>query len=187
MRIAITGDSFSHTYSNTWIEKVCNTLNLELVNCYGFRGQSQYKIYNNFYQLLSQKIDIILVCHTEYMRLINEGLIDKQFAEIIQKLLINDMQEQCEKRNIKMINIPCFEHDIIDKNYGLWFLSPNGLISCSKADAPEWKDIMDDKRINHFSPRGHDIMANNIIPHIKTYINSNQKFHIVNLYPEYFA
>jgi len=187
MRIAITGDSFTHTYYGTWIEKLCNNLNLELVSCYGFRGDSQYKIYQSFLQLLNKQIDIILICHTEYMRLYKEGIIEKNFMRIIQNLLINDMQEQCKKRGIKMINIPCFEHEIIDKNYGLWFLSPDGLISCSKADAPEWKDIMDDKRLNHFSPSGHDIMANNIIPHIKTYINTDQQFHIVNLYPEIFA
>jgi hypothetical protein len=187
MRIAITGDSFTHTYHNTWLETICKNLNLELVNSYGFRGESQYKIYENFLQLLTKQIDIILICHTEYLRLYNEGIADKNFAITIQKLLIADMQEKCKLKNIKMINIPCFEHEIIDKNYGLWFLSPDGLISCSKADAPEWKDIMDDKRINHFSKKGHEIMANNIIPHIKTYINTDQQFHIVNLYPEYFA
>jgi len=187
MRIAITGDSFTHSYHDTWIEKLCKELNLELVVCYGFRGQSQFKIYQNFLQLLTKQTDIILVCHTEYMRLYNEGVIDKDFALIIQKLLIKDMQEHCSLRNIKMINIPCFEHDIIDKNYGLWFLAPGGLISCSKADAPEWKDKMNDKRLNHFSPRGHEIIANSIIPHIRNYINTDQQFHIVSLYPEIFS
>ena len=187
MRIAITGDSFTHSYYNTWIEKVCAELNLTLVNCTGFRGQSEYKIYNNFYELLSQDIDIILICHTEYSRLYKEGVADIEFAKIIQKLLISDMQEQCKLKNIKMINIPCFEHDTIKKYYGLWFLAQGGLISCSKADAPEWKDKMNDVRTNHFTPRGHEIMANNIIPHIKTYINTDQNFHIVNIYPEIFA
>jgi hypothetical protein len=187
MRILITGDSFTYSYKNTWIERVCNELNLEMISCYGFRGQSQYKIYDNFIKTLVPHPDVIIVCHTEFTRLYNEGLADIEFAKTIQRLLVKDMQEQCKLRNIKMINIPCFEHDFLDKDYGLWVLAPGGLMICSKADDPTWDYKTNDKRLNHFSPRGHEIIANNIIPHIRNYINTDQQFHIASLYPEIFS
>jgi len=187
MRITIIGDSFTHTYKDTWIETVCKEANLEMVNCYGFRGKSQYKIYENFLQQLVNPPDVFLICHTEYMRLYHEGISDKDFARISYSLMIQDMQLKCKKNNIKMINVPCFEHEFIEKFYGLWFLATGGLINISKADYPEWTDKMNDPRTNHFSPKGHCILANHLKTDIKNYVNGNNEFHIVSLYAEYFS
>jgi hypothetical protein len=224
MRVAIIGDSFTHTYKNTWIEQVCNELSLEVIHQVGFRGQSQYKIYLDFLEVVKNNPDIIICCHTEHSRtyhptevihynilnyydnfskiikskeIINAAkeyylhIYDEGFSKFIHNSIIDNMQKICKKNNIKLINIPCFDHDHIIKNYGLWFLTNDGLIVCSREDYKKvnsvvWTNIHDN-RLNHFSSHGHQILANNIIPHIKTYINSDQEFHISLLFPELFA
>ena len=117
-------------------------------------------------------------------------LYDDDFANLTYNMLVEKIQETCKERNIKLINIPSFSSNP-PTNYGLWFLSYEGLTGCSKRDYKRQTGIelnhFHDNRLNHFSPRGHEIMANNIIPHIRNYINTDQQFHIANLYPEYFA
>lgn len=121
-------------------------------------------------------------------------LYDDDYAKINDKLLIKDVQEQCKKRNVKLINIPAFDHDHLEKNYGLWILVNFGLNTLCRVDyekytGKRWGDgnFQDSDRINHFSPLGHKILAENIIPHIKAYIDSDQEFHIALLFPELFA
>ena len=101
------------------------------------------------------------------------------------------MQNTCKQKNIKLINIPCFEHDHIEKFYGLWIISGQGLMECSKIDHKKTFNsemiAHHDPRPNHFSPNGHQVLIQHVIPHIKTYINSDQEFHISLLFPELFA
>ena len=44
MRLGIYGDSFAHTYTDTWLERLVNEFNFDLVNHVGLRGHSQYAI-----------------------------------------------------------------------------------------------------------------------------------------------
>ena len=217
MRIAITGDSFTYHYKKTYLEKICETLNLELVSHQGFAGQSEYRIYKNFQEILKLNPDIILCCHTHHARLYHpyepvtssyqgiknqdvvnaskeyfEHLYDDNFAQEIQNLLIKDMQNICKEKSIKLINIPCFEHSHLDKKSGLWIISSQGLMECSKVDYKklydkDWENQYFDERLNHFSQHGHDILSNNIIPHIKSYITNDIDFHVALLFPELFA
>jgi len=197
MRVAIIGDSFTHSYKDTWIEKVCNELELQVIHQVGFRGQAQYKIYLEFLEIVKNNPDVIICCHTEYTRFYNKDgsrewlLADEDFGKYIFSSILRDMQEICKKRNIKIVHIPCFEHEFIDKTYGIWFLCDGGLVNCSRADynrvyGEDWTAFQD-PRLNHFSPTGHQILANNIIPHIKTYITTDQEFHISLIYAEIFA
>lgn len=196
MRVAIIGDSFTHTYKDTWIETVCNELDLTVIHQAGFRGQAQYRIYLEFLEILKNNPDIIVCCHTEYSRFYDpldnkERILDDSFGKYIFNCILRDMQEICKKNNIKLINMPCFEHNFIDKTYGLWLLSNNGIVDCSRADykrefSKDWTTF-EDSRLNHFSPHGHQVLAQNIIPHIKTYITTDQDFHTVLLFPELFA
>jgi len=217
MRIAITGDSFTYSYKNTYLEFICRGLNLDVISHQGFSGQSEYKIYKNFREILNLNPDIIFCCHTHHARLYHphepvtssyqgiknpdvvnasqeyfEHLYDDNFARDLQNLLVKDIQNTCKEKNIKLINMPCFDHSHIDKFYGLWIISGQGLVECSKVDYnklynEEWVNQHFDKRPNHFSQNGHQILANNIIPHIKTYIITEQEFHVTLLFPELFA
>jgi hypothetical protein len=221
MKIAIMGDSFTHTYKDTWIEMVVNQCNLTLSSTVGFSGMSQYTIYKHFLTVVDENPDIIICCHTEYSRLYNskfslianivndppvpernfpkdlvhasieyyKNIYDDDYHKTIYTLIIEKMQKICKNKNIKMVNIPCFQHDFIEKNYGLWISTPHsGLVIASHADHKgHWDLNTPDIRLNHFSPNGHQIIAQNIIPHIKTYITTDQEFHISLLYPEIFA
>ena len=197
MKVAIVGDSFAHTYKDTWIEKVCNELDLEVIHHAGFRGQAQYRIYLEFLEVIKNNPDVIICCHTEHTRFYNKDgsrewlLDDEDFGRYIFSSILRDMQEICKQRNIKLVNIPCFKHQFIDKTYGLWLSCDGGLVNCSRADYnreynKNWTTF-EDPRLNHFSANGHQVLANNIIPHIKTYITTNQDFHISLLYSELFA
>jgi len=223
MKIAIMGDSFTRNYKNTWIEEIVNQCSLTMISSVGFRGMSQYTIYKHFLQVINEKPDIILICHTQHSRLYHPSQVihkwffekedspnminnkevleagrqyyfhfyDEDFSRFTYACMVEKMQKICKQRNIKLINIPCFEHEFIDKTYGLWVLSENGLITCSRVDhrreyGRDWVGISD-PRPNHFSPNGYQVLANNIIPHIKTYINTDQECHTVLLFPELFA
>jgi hypothetical protein len=222
MQAAIIGDSFSHTYKNTWIETVCNELDLQVIHHRGFNGGSQYEIYLEFLEIVKNNPDVIICCYTEHSRLYHPKEImhkwffdeedesnlvkdkevleagrqyyfhfyDENFSRLTYAFMIEKMQKICKERNIKLINIPCFEHNFVDKTYGLWLLCDGGLVSCSRVDYKreyntDW--VIRDPRLNHFSPTGHQVLANNIIPHIKTYINTDQESHTVLLFPELFA
>jgi len=130
--------------------------------------------------------EILEASRQYYFHLYNED-----FSRFVYACMIEKMQKICKERNIKLINIPCFEHEFVDKTCGLWILCKNGLITCSQVDYKrkhgyDWTNVKDD-RFNHFSPNGHQILANNIIPHIKTYITTDQDFHISLIFPELFA
>jgi len=120
-------------------------------------------------------------------------LYDDSFAKTIDILLIRDIQEQCKKRNIKLVNMPAFEHNHMEKNYGLWIFSNGGLNELCMADFKkttnkDWNDgNFNDDRLNHFSSSAHRILSDQIVLHIKNYINSDQEFHIALLFPELFA
>ena len=118
-------------------------------------------------------------------------LYDESLAKFLYVSVIEKMQKICKERNIKLVNIPCFEHNFIDKIYGLWLSCEGGLINCSRVDYSREYDknwtIFEDPRLNHFSPHGHQVLANNIFSHIKTYITTDQECHTVLLFPELFA
>ena len=72
MRVAIIGDSFTHTYNDTWIENICKELNFNVVFHVGHRGHSQFKIYKSFLDCLNLNPDVIIYVYTAYSRLYNE-------------------------------------------------------------------------------------------------------------------
>lgn len=218
MKIAITGDSFTQTYKKSWLENLCNFLNFSVVSHQGYGGQSEYRIYRNFKEILNFSPEIILCCHTHHSRLYHpyepvsssyhgiknpdvinaskqyfEHLYDDNFARDLQNLMIKDMQNTCKEKNIKLINIPCFEHSHIEKFYGLWIISGQGLMECSKTDykktfGEEWTNQhYDNKRINHFSESGNQIIFDNIHFQIKYYLENNMDYHISLIFPELFA
>jgi len=220
MRVAIIGDSFTHTFKDTWIEQVVDYCGLEVYNHIGFAGHSEYKIYQHFLTVVEQSIpDMIIIVHTERSRLYNkniginpaiveisldknakqeiidaakmyyEHLYDDEYAKTIYNLLVRDMQEICKTKNIKMVNIPAFEYDFIEKKYGLWILTQNGgLVEASHTDVQNnWNTQIPDTRLNHFSPKGHNILAENIKMQINTCLNSEQELQIALIYPEIFA
>jgi hypothetical protein len=221
MRIAIMGDSFTLSYEKTWLELICKENNLEILHTVGFAGQSNYKIYENFKNVIMSNPDIILFVMTDYTRLFHpteaitysiltdenmfiksekiynaaklyyEHLYQNNFAKEIDRLLINEIQKICKLKKIKLIMIPAFFNGHYDKTYGLWILCNDGLTQCSKIDYKKYSgkefNSIHDYRINHFSPNGHQILANNIIPHIKKYITTDQEFHISLIFPELFA
>jgi hypothetical protein len=217
MKIAIIGDSFTVTYKDTWIEAVCNELDLQVIHQVGYRGMAQYKIYLEFLEVIKNNPEIVICCHTDYGRLYHPKksihrwksnqdnnnnfnklveqyysyLYDESLAKFLYFNIIEKMQKICKQRNIKLVNIPCFKHQFIDKTYGLWLLCNNGLLDCSRADykreyGKDWVTF-EDPRLNHFSTNGHQVLAQNIIPHIKTYITTDQELHTVLLFPELFA
>ena len=219
MRVAIIGDSYTYTYKDTYLETICNELNLEVIHQVGFRGLAEYRIYLEFLEIIKNNPEIIICCHTEHSRLyhptekikkpygfeINYNknfrkiakeyfihFYNEDFSKFIHNLIICEMQKICKEKNIKLINIPCFEHNHVVKNYGLWILANGGLSDCSNSGykrefgQDHWTVKNDATLLNHFSPHGHQVLANNIIPHIKTYITSDQEFHIALLFPELF-
>lgn len=222
MQVAIIGDSFTHTYKDTWIETVCNECNLEVIHQIGFSGQSQFRIYLEFLEIIKKNPDIIISCYTQPSRLYHpllqtypnavfeqkwnvflkevsnkkeiltalEGyylhLYQENFAQQVFKFIVNDMQKMCKERKIKLINIPCFPHDFVEYNYGLWINSAGGLVECAGRQMKNHENKAHLEK-NHFLPHGHEILANALIPHIKTYITTDQEFHISLLYPEIFA
>jgi hypothetical protein len=208
MKTTIIGDSYAYYYEDTFLEKICESAKLTIVDQIGFPGHSQFKIYKNFLKQLEKSPDIMICLHTECTRLFHEDLginfasvsqkkfqqhkfdpdvceaaemyyahlHNLEYAETVHKLMINDMQKLCRDRNIKMINIPCFHHKYVDKNYGLWLsVEPNGLYTFSKLDNPIPIPLALDTRgqKNHFTESGHETVANIFLSHIKKYINDN--------------
>jgi hypothetical protein len=211
------GDSFVRDYKNTYLETMVTECGLHLISHQGFSGQSQYKIWENFHRVLNREPDVVLIVHTEHSRLYHptvainphienftfdntvrseiisaakmyyEHLYDEIFSFNMYKLLIDDIQNKCRERQIKLINMPAFNSTYVNKTYGLWLVSDMGLSSCSKADWPDWGKNMQDSRSNHFTPNGHRILAENIIPHIKTYLNGTEMLSIQMIHPQYFG
>ncbi|NDB58235.1 hypothetical protein EB001_07300 [bacterium] len=70
------------------------------------------------YDILNKKTDFIKIVNNYY-----EFLYDSEYSSVMHNFIIKDIQEICRDKNIKLINIPCFEHDFVEKNYGLWFLT----------------------------------------------------------------
>lgn len=227
--ITIVGDSFAQYYQDTYLEKICKSLNLEVIDHSGFPGGDQFKIYLRFLQQLEMKPDVMFCCHTTYDRIYHpkftiqryldpitfefvkvfksqnsspeyqlvvdaaqkyyENLYDDKYMFTMQRFMVNDMQKKCQERGIKLINLPGFNALALEKTYGLWCISePKGLMNLSKIDDPTWKIITGDHRKNHFSPRGHETIANELTPHIDQLIKSDDKdfFRITFLYPHHF-
>ena len=217
MFVAIMGDSFVKDYKNTYLENIVIECGLQLVSHQGFPGQSQYKIWENFHSVLHRKPQVVIVVHTEHSRLYHptvpinpnienftfdnrvnpeiiaaaqmyyEHLYDDVHSFNMYQLMINDIQNKCQQLDIKLINIPAFNSTFVNKFYGLWLVSDMGLAGCSKADYPDWGGNMLDSRINHFSPSGHRILADNVIPHIKSYLTNPEDLAIHMLHPQYFG
>ena len=70
MRIGIFGDSFAHTFKNTWIQKIVQEFNFICTSHIGLRGKSQYDILQEFYHHYNN-CDVILCLYTEHSRLYN--------------------------------------------------------------------------------------------------------------------
>jgi hypothetical protein len=217
MLAAIIGDSFVKDYQGTYLENIVTDCDLELISHAGFPGHSQYKIWENFHQILARKPQVVIMVHTEYSRLYHptipinpniehftfdqsvrpeiisaaqmyyEHLYDANYSFNVYQLLIQDIQNKCQQLGIKLINIPAFDSANINKFYGLWLVSEIGLSGCSKADWPDWHSNMLDTRVNHFTPAGHQILANNAIPHIKNYLKNNTDLEIHMIHPQYFG
>jgi len=97
-----------------------------------------------------------------------------ELTDFINNLIIREMQIICKVNNIKMVNIPAFNYDYIDKYYGLWLLlKPDGLSS----QAHKNKSYLFLK--NHFDKDNHEILAKIFIPYIKDYINTNTNKNIL--------
>ena len=48
MRLGIYGDSFAHTFNNTWLESIVKEFNFDVVNHVGLRGHSQYALVKEY-------------------------------------------------------------------------------------------------------------------------------------------
>lgn len=107
-------------------------------------------------------------------------LYNEEYSSLMYSLMINDIQNKCKEKNIKLINIPCFAASI-DKNYGLWINFEGGFVNCSRSDDPTCMDREKDERLNHLSSYGHILMAEILIPIIKNYLNSNKLYEQINL------
>ena len=216
MKIAIIGDSFALHYTNTWFEKIVNGCNLELSTQVGFPGMSEYKIYKKFKDILNLKTlpDIILICHTEPSRLYHpkysvrpqlstgpeillkdfrdavqkyyDHLYDEEFAKEIYKFLLTDIQNICKDKKIKLINVPCFQHDFLDKKYGLWLTVDGGLVTLTSHTREDKEYDSSILRLNHFDATEHDIIAADIIPCINNFINGDKEFDSVSILTEGF-
>jgi len=230
--ITIVGDSFTQYYEGTYLEKICKSLNLEVLDHVGFPGGDQYKIYARFLTQLEKNPDIMFCCYTGFDRLYHpkfsiqrlfdpvtykflkvftlkskeeqspefqtvmnaaqqyyEHLYDHCYMKTMQKLMVVDMQKKCKERNIKMINLPAFDSSFFEKTHGLWCISePKGLMNLSKLDDSSWQAHTSDKRKNHFTDSGHDILAKELIPHIERLINSGPEEFLgfTFLYPHHF-
>jgi len=216
MRVAIVGDSFAQCYDNTVYERIVKECGLTLVDCRGFSGHSQYKIYTEYMNLID-RTDVIICCHTEYSRLYHPRysinphlktfnhddnmdknvvlaaeqyyyyLYNEDYAKTTYKLLIDDMQRVAQNRGIKVIHLPGFDIDFINQSYGLWFNCRGGFTALSRADLPNWDSSVPDMRPNHFSERGHNILAEHMMPHIKSYLGGDFQYHVALLFPELFS
>ena len=62
--ITIVGDSFTQYYEDTYLEKICKSLDLKVLDHVGFPGGDQYKIYRRFLQQLDMKPDVMSVSYT---------------------------------------------------------------------------------------------------------------------------
>jgi hypothetical protein len=216
-KAVIIGDSFTQHYTDTYLEYIVMGCELTLVQHKGFPGQSQYRIYQAFREGLQKNPDVMILVHTEYSRLYHpaqalnphlehltmsetadpdiisaakqyyQHIYDDEYHRSMYQLMLTDMQNKCRERGIKMINMPAFNSEFIDKFYGLWFVSDVGLTSLSRADFPSWDSAVPDQRRNHFTEKGHDILAQNTLPHIVTYLGSDEPFHLHIISPVYFS
>ena len=73
LKVTIVGDSFTEFYEDTYLEKICNNLNLKVIDHVGFRGGSQYRIYKKFLSQLEKSPDIMICVHTESSRLYKDN------------------------------------------------------------------------------------------------------------------
>ena len=87
LTVSIVGDSFTEYYKNTYLELLCEFLNLKVIDHIGFPGGSQYKIYKAFIKQLNKKPDVMICVHTNASRLyhdtygINRVSISKKLEE----------------------------------------------------------------------------------------------------------
>jgi hypothetical protein len=210
MRVGIFGDSFSYSLKSTWFENFINDYNHTLISQIGLRGKSQYAIYKEF--LAEYKnCELIINFYTEHSRFYHPqytvvaGKTDNQnkffkdaveyfysclyqddYHRDMQNIFVKNMQDLCKEKNILLINIPCFEHQHIEKYYGMWFCANGGLINCSKADyyktfGKDWGGDFMDSRYNHFSEDGHKRFYNLFKLHYDYYINNKYEYNYIPL------
>lgn len=86
MKTLIVGDSYARTFYGTWIEKVFNELNFQLVHHQGLDGGCQFQIYENFKRVVDfLDLDLAIIVHTEPGRLpnpLNYGITPKLVTDV---------------------------------------------------------------------------------------------------------
>ena len=143
------------------------------------------RLYHPRYQITASNIitdnsDIKSAAEQYYNHLYQED-----YSKHVHNLLAREVQFLCKTTKSLLINIPCFEHEHLEKFYGLWYCAPNGLVECSKMDA-DW-DSFHDSRINHFTPKAHEILYNDIKLHIDYYLKNRYDYNFIPLNPQIFA
>ena len=111
-----------------------------------------------------------------------KNLYNEDFSMFVHNMIISEMQRICQNKNIKMINLPAFEHTYLNKFYGLWIcIAKYGLKEISEEEYPNRNRSIKDTRLNHFSDDSHKILANVLIPYICNY---NDNFQLISLHPK---
>jgi hypothetical protein len=212
MRAAIFGDSFTQYFTNSWCDRLFDKMDWQLVDHFGFPGQSEHRIYDAFIRFVeTNDVDIIVFCHTHFNRLpnkhnlgINIGSLQKpgkippsiqdaargyyehiyleRFHEDAHYLMIRDIQSICFKKKIKQIHLESFKCRAIQE-HGMWLNTPLFEIGSTQPEGWVW----DDKLRNHLSPDLNAKLADWLVPRIKWYLDKDIDHHSVTLYPEELA
>lgn len=200
LKVTIVGDSFTEFYEDTYLEIICNELNLSVIDHVGFSGGSQYKIYKNFLSQLEKSPDIMICVHTEPSRLYHEKFCMNAYTvERIMKsktILNRDIYEAADKyykylyndesskfyynlaisdmqRLCKIKNIKMIN---IPAFYNKYVTKFYGLwLSVQPSGLLTHANKTDFLNIsnlkNHLTLEGHKVLANDFLPHIKNYCN----------------
>lgn len=196
LKVAIVGDSFSHYYEDTYLEFLCNDLDLDVVDHIGFKGGSQYRIYKRFLSQLDKNPDIIICIHTEFARLylqdfcINYTAVEKKMktaftlnkdiyeaADKYYKYLYNDESSKFYhnltivemQRLCKIKNIKMIN---IPAFYNKYINKYYGLwLSIQPEGLLSFANLTDIKNIkNHLTNDQHIFLSKKFLPYIKKYI-----------------